>query len=137
MANRFNQQDLFVISLLLQDQCSLSTFRMNIHAALNAYKVEWADVRRMECKPFLKVSMSNSNTSLQLKKRELNIAEISCWSFQVFPSAEKNQTFCLIIPLYFKNQKTTKVLSSILRTDEFEDKELFILYFGHLQMKWT
>ncbi|GAB1288328.1 hypothetical protein APTSU1_000355800 [Apodemus speciosus] len=51
------------------DQCSLSTFRMNIHATLNAYKVELADVRRTECKPFLKVSMSNSNTSLQLKKR--------------------------------------------------------------------
>ncbi|XP_071063996.1 uncharacterized protein C8orf88 homolog isoform X2 [Dasypus novemcinctus] len=34
---------------------------------------------------------------------------------------EKSQTFCLIIPLYFKNQKTTKVLSSILRTEEFED----------------
>ncbi|KAI4565979.1 hypothetical protein MJT46_009354 [Ovis ammon polii x Ovis aries] len=49
---------------------------------------------------------------------------------------EKNQTFCLITPLYFKNQKTTKALSSILRTYVFEDKELFIFYFGHLQMKW-
>ena len=89
----------------------------------------------MECKPFLKVLMNN-NIILQLKKRESNTAEISCWSSQVFPSAEKNQTFCLIIPLYFKNQKTTKALSSILRTYVFEDKELFIFYFGHLQMKW-
>lgn len=61
-----------------QEQCSLSTFKMNIRATLSAYKVELADVRRMECKPFLKVLMNNSNISLQLKKRELNTAEISC-----------------------------------------------------------
>ncbi|XP_059983415.1 uncharacterized protein C8orf88 homolog isoform X1 [Lagenorhynchus albirostris] len=34
-------------------------------------------VRRVECKPFLKVLMNN-NISLQLKKRESNTAEIFC-----------------------------------------------------------
>lgn len=44
------------------------------------------------------------------------------------------QSYNFFFLLYYR--KTTKVLSSILRTNEFEDKEFFVLYFGHLQMKW-
>ncbi|XP_020944793.1 uncharacterized protein C8orf88 homolog isoform X2 [Sus scrofa] len=51
-----------------RDLCCLTDFlsRGSVHGC----------VKRMECKPFLKVLMNN-NISLQLKKRESNTAEIS------------------------------------------------------------